>query len=1272
MVNNGGKKRDTNAFRKDIFRAIKAERRRFISIMIITLLGVMMFSGLKASCVDLRRSADRFFDGQNLHDLQVVSTLGLTDDDITALSEIDGVETVSGIYSEDINGEFSDSSSFAATLKTMTTSGIDEPYILEGHLPQAANEVAATQKFMKDYDVNIGDTFTVVCDEDDSQEDTSSSPEASTENTAKTLSAEKTADSTDSSEDSLVSEIDLAGTDTDDISFDTETDDGGSNLTVTEFTIVGCVTDVCDINNPFGSVSYRTNSADSDTIFILNDAVDADYYTSVVMKLSGTSDLYCFSDKYISTVDEIKTFIEDNIRKDREDARSREVVNEAQAKLDDAAAEADEKISDAEKELKDAQEELSSGKAEGEEKIEDGKTSLEEELSSAAKELKEGQSTLNSKSASGRQELIDGQKIIDAAKAELASKKAELADGKAKANDGQAQLNAAKTELSEKKTSTLSEIEKGISSLNSGIDEINGYIAGVEAQIAALDPSDTETLAVLTAKLEALKAQKAGLETQLNTLLENKATAEAEFAAAEAEIEANQKTLDATFAEIASGEAQIAAGEAEIAANQEKINQGWEEYHKGIEEGQAKIDSGWEEYYSGKAEGESKIAEAEAELKDKIEEGQSKIDEGRDKLDDAKSKVQEKIDEAQAKIDDINTATWYVQDRTSLSGYANIDSDADSIEAISAVFPIVFFVVAILISLTAVTRMVDEDRGLIGTYKSLGYTDAEIRRKYMTYSACACASGCALGTAFAFIALPEFIFTIFSVMYLIPEYNLSFVVLQGLLGPVIFMAGILGATYMACKNELAKAPAALMRPKSPKSGSRVLLERIKPLWARLSFLNKVTARNLFRYKKRMFMTIFGIAGCMALLLFGFAIKDSVSDLSPHQYQDTFKYDILAVSSSDDNDKLLSYVNEGDAAASYMNIMVDSAKLSCDGTDESVTLIVVPSENSSGNSDVTADNSAKAKNSGTSSLSVSETESTGLSASEPESSSLSASEPESSGLDTPVSGGSDLTTTAFSKYISLKNLEGDELALNDGDVYVTQNAGNVLGFENGATVPLQLSDLQKSDINVTALVKNYLGNYVYMTENTFNTYFEDYAPNGVLMNLNDTVKNQAAYADDLASREGVISCTSTKKLVDSFSDTFQLINAVVYVIIIMSAALAFVVLFTLSTTNISERIRELATIKVLGFYDHEVHVYIDKETFILSAIGILIGMPLGWLFAQTLTLILKLPSIYLAVTLRPISFIYAGLLAIGFAVIVTIIMDRVLDKIDPVTALKSVE
>ena len=1191
MVNNGGKKRDTNAFRKDIFRAIKAERRRFISIMIITLLGVMMFSGLKASCVDLRRSADRFFDGQNLHDLQVVSTLGLTDDDITALSEIDGVETVSGIYSEDINGEFSDSSSFAATLKTMTTSGIDEPYILEGHLPKVANEVAATQKFMKDYDVNIGDTFTVVCDEDNS-------------------------------EDSLVSELNLDGTDTDDISFDTEADDETSNLTVTEFTIVGCVTDVCDINNPFGSVSYRTNSADSDTIFILNDAVDADYYTSVVMKLSGTSDLYCFSDKYISTVDEIKTFIEDNIRKDREDARSREVVNEAQAKLDDAAAEADEKISDAEKELKEAQEELSSGKAEGEEKIEDGKTSLEEELSSAAKELKEGQSTLNSKSASGRQELIDGQKKIDAAKAELASKKAELADGKAKANEGQAQLNAAKTELSEKKTSTLSEIEKGISSLNSGIDEINGYIAGVEAQIAALDPSDTETLAVLTAKLEALKAQKAGLEIQLNTLLENKATAEAEFTAAEAEIEANQKTLDATFAEIASGEAQIAAGEAEIAANQEKINQGWEEYHKGIEEGQAKIDSGWEEYYSGKAEGESKIAEAEAELKDKIEEGQSKIDEGRDKLDDAKSKVQEKIDEAQAKIDDINTATWYVQDRTSLSGYANIDSDADSIEAISAVFPIVFFVVAILISLTAVTRMVDEDRGLIGTYKSLGYTDAEIRRKYMTYSACACASGCALGTAFAFIALPEFIFTIFSVMYLIPEYNLSFVVLQGLLGPVIFMAGILGATYMACKNELAKAPAALMRPKSPKSGSRVLLERIKPLWARLSFLNKVTARNLFRYKKRMFMTIFGIAGCMALLLFGFAIKDSVSDLSPRQYQDTFKYDILAVSSSDDNDKLLSYVNEGDAAASYMNIMVDSAKLSCDGTDESVTLIVVPSENSSESSGNTADDPTKAMD--------------------------------------------------FSEYISLKNLEGDELALNDGDVYVTQNAGNVLGFEDGATVPLQLSDLQKSDINVTALVKNYLGNYVYMTENTFNAYFEDYAPNGVLMNLNDTVKNQAAYADDLASREGVISCTSTKKLVDSFSDTFQLINAVVYVIIIMSAALAFVVLFTLSTTNISERIRELATIKVLGFYDHEVHVYIDKETFILSAIGILIGMPLGWLFAQTLTLILKLPSIYLAVTLRPISFIYAGLLAIGFAVIVTIIMDRVLDKIDPVTALKSVE
>ena len=278
----------------------------------------------------------------------------------------------------------------------------------------------------------------------------------------------------------------------------------------------------------------------------------------------------------------------------------------------------------------------------------------------------------------------------------------------------------------------------------------------------------------------------------------------------------------------------------------------------------------------------------------------------------------EKLEEARQEIADLKMTEWYISTRTALSGYSNVKTDAECIESIGNAFPILFLTVAILISLTTISRMVEEDRGLIGTYKALGFTDKEIRRKYVVYSLLACLVGGLLGIILGFVVLPQILFTVFDVMYQIPEYGIFFNWLYGIGGIVLFVIAIVGSAIVSCSSELSITPATLMRPKAPKEGSRVFLEYIKPLWKRMSFLNKVTARNLFRYKKRMIMTIFGIMGCTALLLFGLAIKDSVDALMPLQYENIYSYDLLAATSGDDNDKLVSYIEGKEEVVTYLN------------------------------------------------------------------------------------------------------------------------------------------------------------------------------------------------------------------------------------------------------------------------------------------------------------------------------------------------------------------
>ncbi|MCR0178795.1 ABC transporter permease [[Clostridium] innocuum] len=549
---------------------------------------------------------------------------------------------------------------------------------------------------------------------------------------------------------------------------------------------------------------------------------------------------------------------------------------------------------------------------------------------------------------------------------------------------------------------------------------------------------------------------------------------------------------------------------------------------------------------------------------------------------------------------------WYIQDRSSLSSYSNIESDAASIEAVGTAFPIVFFTVAILIALTTITRMVEEERLLIGTYKALGFRNIEIMKKYLLYAGSACLLGGIIGDIGGFLLLPKFVFSIFQTLYLLPNYSLQFDAWYGIGEIALFTGGILIAVWIAVHGELKHMPAILMRPKAPRTGARVLLERIRPLWRNLTFLNKVTARNLFRYKKRMLMTVFGIMGCSALVLCAMAINDSVSALIPRQYEHIYRYDLMVMT---DDEHVYQSLSRDDEVSECLALLVDNATIKSSGNkEERVQLMVFPEQ-----ADVAS-------------------------------------------------------------YLSLEDLNGDPVTLEMGDVYVTQNASQVLDFSLKDTIRVQNSDFKEKRVKVTGIVQNYLGNTIYMSKNTYKTLFGSYEDNAVLANFRGDISKQQkdSYVQKLEDREGVLSVVSTSSMQDAFETSFSLITSVVYLILAMAAALAFVVLFTLSTTNISERVRELATIKVLGFYDKEVHSYVNKETLLLTFLGILAGLPAGTILAQSLTYVLNMPSIHFAVTIRPISYLYTVILSFGFAVIVNLITNRVLNHIDMVESLKSME
>ena len=609
----------------------------------------------------------------------------------------------------------------------------------------------------------------------------------------------------------------------------------------------------------------------------------------------------------------------------------------------------------------------------------------------------------------------------------------------------------------------------------------------------------------------------------------------------------------------------------------------------------------------------------------------ARLKEAQQQLNTQHKDINDRFAKEQQTIDDI-APRWYVQSRTALSGFSSLKSDISSIQSLGNAFPIVFLVVAVMMSLTTMSRLVEEDRGLIGTYLGLGYGRVTITLRYALFALLACLIGGGLGLLIGFLGIPAFLLRVIQGLYAIPDMRLEYDWLYGSLGILLFIVGVLGAALFASIRDMRQMPAALMRPKAPKAGSRILLERIRPLWKRMSFLNKVTARNIFRFKSRLIMTVGGVAGCAALILCGLAINDTVAALGPNQYRGVDQYDMFAMTNDGDEDELRGKLVQDGKTTAIMETRIESGEITNgEGSSTSVQLTIIPQTQLG------------------------------------ELNTMFRLEPaRSSSIFGWVHGGG----------------HAQPVALGDGGIIVTQSAAQSLDVKAGDEVDLRGEGTQPHRVKVAAVTRSLIGAETFISEDLYHRLFpaaqlgeaasEQPAItwNAVYAKLKGGSDEQIAYVDRLEDDAIVLSATSTAYQAEHFK--FDLMGAVVGLIVLLAGSLALVVLFTLAHTNVSERMREMATLKVLGFYDNEVHHYVNREMMTLTVMGVIVGLPLGRWVAGLLTGVLNMPGLYFEVHIAWWSYAITVVATIAFALLVQLFVNPVLDRIDPVGSLKAVE
>ena len=1290
MVGDGMK-----ALHKDFWMEIRKSKARFISIFLIVALGVAFFSGIQASSPDMRYSGDAYYEAAKLMDLKIQGTLGLTQRDVKAVSDIDGVELAEGGYSTDVMSGEDDAR------KVLHLESISSNFNLltadEGRIPEKSGEIFLDKPFAKNRGYKIGDTISV-------------------------------------------------------------SEDGDSELLKkTTYTVVGIGSSPLYISFNRGNTTLGSGEV-SGFGYILPEDFEQEAFTQIYIMVHESGDVISYTDAYDNLIRKIQKRVE-GIEKEQCSLRYDEIVAEANEKLDDARKEledgkkeSEEKLGDAKKKLDDGQKKYEDGKKEyedGKQQLSDAKKELtdgKQQLADGRKQIEDGWSQLNS----AKQQVEDGLSQLNTARSQLADSEAQINEKQAELTAGYEQLNAAKQQVSDgevqlreaektleskqaeldsgreqletgkntiKETKTaltgqkeqceaglvqVSEGESQISSseealsgqqaqldeltsqkealssqaaelqaqydagveagkteeelaeLSTQIQTLNGQISAMEEQINAGQAQIDGAQAELTAKKSELAQTRAELESSLGqinegfsqikeqeeTLSRTEAqlnegqeeldkgkkeleTKKAELSAAKEEIAVNQATLDDGQSQLDSARAQLSSGRQQLEEKQAQLNAGQAEIQANTEKltsSQAELDANEQKLLDGEKEireNEQKLKDAKKDLEDakkKLSDGKKEYQDGKKEADDKIAEAQQKIEDAQKEVDDIETPEWIVTDRNDLPEYSDFGDNAERLKNIGKVFPMIFFLVAALISLTTMTRMVEEQRTQIGTMKALGYGKASIASKYLSYAFLATVGGSIAGVLFGEKVLPFIIIQAYGIMYwnIGDHMQLDYELQYALIASGAAVICTMGATLFSCAKTLAETPASLMRPPAPKEGKRILIERSSFIWKHLSFSWKSSMRNLFRYKKRLFMTIFGIAGSMGLMLVGFGLYDSIMDIALLQYDQIQHYDAMVINDEDATDSqekdLLKFLDGNSEIDHYTRVQL--TKMTAPKEKGSVSIYVYVPEN----------------------------------------------------------------TENFKEDVTLRDRKSHEqYELTDDGAVICEKTASLIGVKAGDKITLE-KDNRKYKVKITAVTENYMGHYVYMTPPCYEKTFgekPEYSSTVYTMK-EDAESDLETLGNAILKYPAALSISYTSSTAGQVERMLGSLGAVIWVLIISAGMLAFVVLYNLNNINITERQRELATLKVLGFYDGEVSQYVFRENILLSFIGILAGAVFGIFLHRYVITTVEVDAVMFGRNIKPISFVYSGLITFGFSMFVNMVMHFKLKKINMVESLKSVE
>ena len=1289
------------ALHKDFWMEIRKSKARFISIFLIVALGVAFFSGIQAASPDMRFSGDAYYDEALLMDLKVVGTLGLTEDDVEALKKIEGVESAEGAYGTDvICGEGEDQK--VLHVESLNKS-VNQIKAKKGKIPEKKGEIFLDREYALARGYEVGDSIKLKQEEEGLLLEENytvcgigTSPLYISFNRGNTTLGSGEISgfayvTPENFDQEVYTQIYLRFHGSEDLTSYTDAYD--NLIEKVQSTVEGIEKERCEIR--YNDVKEEAEDALKEAEKELKD---------------GEKEL---KDGKKELKDGEKEFAD--AKKEVEDGEKE--LADAKKKIEDGKkelADGKKKISDGQEQLETAKNQAADGQSQlnaAKEKISAGWTEFyanqdkvdagQEELFAAKEELAKGKETI----AEGKKlleeqkkNLEDKQKEIEAGKAAIPAAREELNTQKQMCEEGLKAVEAGEAELS-KGEAALFGLKEQLSGLTSQYDSLHTELENVQAQLSTvrsqyeeavnsgtaaeeelnallnqisvleekegslsvqaetlrsqvetLKATVTETEQTITAQKQTFAQKRAELEGALSEIssglisLEEK---EQQLMQAENQIQAGQKEIEKGFAELKKQEEKLPAAEEEISKNEKLLEESQKQLdaaEKTLSEGQSELDAQAEKLaaaWSQISESEKTLSEGQAEIaanEKKISDGEKEIEENEKKLSDGKKEIKEnekKLEDARKEIEDgekeladgkkeyedakkeieeLEEPEWLITDRNDLPEYSDYGDNADRIRNIGQVFPVIFFLVAALISLTTMTRMVEDQRTQIGTLKALGYSKFAIMSKYINYALLATVGGSICGVLIGEKVLPYIIISAYGIMYhnMASNLQIHYEFTYAVTASVAAVVCTLGATLFSCYRELSETPASLMRPPAPKEGKRVLLERITFFWKHLSFSWKSTLRNLFRYKKRLFMTIFGIAGSMALMLVGFGIQDSIMDIALRQYSKLQHYDGTIISDEDagkkEREKLEKFLQEDERILRYTDVQF--TKMETPAGKSNLSVYVYVPEN----------------------------------------------------------------LENFKEDVTLQNRRTKEqYELSDAGAAISEKTAKLAGLSVGDMITL-IQDNKPYQVKVDLITENYMGHYIYMTPKVYEEAFHKKPDfENIIFTVKDEAKeNMEQVGNEILEFPAALSISYTSSLADQLDRMLSTLGTVIVVLIVSAGMLAFVVLYNLNNINITERQRELATLKVLGFYDQEVSQYVFRENVLLTIIGVIAGAAFGILLHRYVITTVEVDAVMFGRNIKPLSFLYSALFTCGFSVFVNMVMHFKLKKIDMVESLKSVE